>query len=252
MENLTFRVLQASFLLELFAGALLFMIPLKKRRHFVARSVLLLAPCLFVVMVIPYMSVLYIVSAVMVYVMIYLVTEVSRKKALYLAMCSWALQHLTYAVGSIWICIRGILFRIPSNALVEPTFSVSYWVVHVLVYGVILVFILRRREREAEMDITSSQTLWFSGVVMLVVYVLSNLVQGNRANENYKLLLVCYLYSSLCCVFIIILEENIYRRFVLKNEITVIQNLWLERREQYAMAKENIDVINRKCHELKK
>lgn len=252
MENLTFRVLQASFLLELFAGALLFMIPLKKRRHFVARSVLLLAPCLFVVMVIPHMSVLYIVSAVMVYVMIYLVTEVSRKKALYLAMCSWALQHLTYAVGSIWTCIRGILFRIPSNALVEPTFSVSYWVVHVLVYGVILVFILRRREREAEMDITSSQTLWFSGVVMLVVYVLSNLVQGNRANENYKLLLVCYLYSSLCCVFIIILEENIYRRFVLKNEITVIQNLWLERREQYAMAKENIDVINRKCHELKK
>lgn len=252
MGTVTFRVLQASFLLELAGAAFLFMIPLKKKRYFAVRVGLILVPCLAVVMFIPSYNVLYGVSAVMVYVMIYQAAEVSRKKALYLAMCSWAVQHLGYSLGSIYTCIKGILLRIPSDALVEPDFDLSYWVVHLVVYGGVFLFVMYRKKREALVDVSAPQTVWFSGAVLLVVYVFSNLVQQNRANENYNLLLVCYLYSSLCCLFIIVLEENIYRKFMLQNEIAVIQNLWRERREQYVMAKENIDVINRKCHELKK
>ena len=69
--------------------------------------------------------------------------------------------------------------------------------------------------------------------------------------NTYGLELVCHFYSMICCLFILILDDGIFRRIQDENELSLVKYLWLKRQEQYAVAKENMNAINLKCHELK-
>lgn len=50
---------------------------------------------------------------------------------------------------------------------------------------------------------------------------------------------------------VLFLLNGISRQSRAENELTVIHYLWEQAKSQYAMSKESIDAINRKCHDLK-
>lgn len=110
---------------------------------------------------------------------------------------------------------------------------------------------MRKKRGKGEFDISVRQTIGFSVGVFFVVLVLSRMVQSYANNEYYGLELVCHFYSLICCLFILILDDGIFRRIQDENELSLVKYLWLKRQEQYAVAKENMNAINLKCHELK-
>lgn len=58
--------------------------------------------------------------------------------------------------------------------------------------------------------------------------------------------------NLLLCTFILLYQYYVYEVIVLQNEKHLFQRLLMERKSQYEHSKDMIDIINQKCHELKK
>ena len=54
-----------------------------------------------------------------------------------------------------------------------------------------------------------------------------------------------------CCFYVLWGQVGQQKRLSLQHELDVQQQLWHKSREQYQLSAENVDLINRKCHDLK-
>lgn len=60
-----------------------------------------------------------------------------------------------------------------------------------------------------------------------------------------------HIYNILCCALALLMLFELPRRRSAENELTVLKQLQHREREQYLTAKENVELINVKCHDLK-
>jgi sensor histidine kinase regulating citrate/malate metabolism len=61
----------------------------------------------------------------------------------------------------------------------------------------------------------------------------------------------CQIYAICFCVLMLVLQVLQHRDLVIQKKMAVNQTLWEQRQMQYQISKENIDLINRKCHDMK-
>ncbi len=66
-------------------------------------------------------------------------------------------------------------------------------------------------------------------------------------DEDWKFL---YL-SQLMCIVILYLQNELFKKSDMKQELELMNLLWQKEQEQYRLAKENISLINQKTHDLK-
>lgn len=59
------------------------------------------------------------------------------------------------------------------------------------------------------------------------------------------LLIQCY------CVLILYLQNTLFKKSAMKQELDILNQLWHQQKEQYELSQETITLINRKCHDLK-
>ena len=79
-------------------------------------------------------------------------------------------------------------------------------------------------------------------------------LMGNSLSTaaNAQLLMMIALFTGEVMLLVILyLEYTMFRNSAMQKEITTMNLLWYEQKAQYDLAKENIDLINRKCHDLK-
>lgn len=53
------------------------------------------------------------------------------------------------------------------------------------------------------------------------------------------------------CTLILYLQGELFKKSAMRQEIQTLNLLWHQQKEQYNLAKENIAIINRKCHDMK-
>lgn len=53
------------------------------------------------------------------------------------------------------------------------------------------------------------------------------------------------------CITILYLQHELFRKSAIRQELDMLNHLWVQQKDQYDLAKENISLINRKCHDLK-
>ena len=63
--------------------------------------------------------------------------------------------------------------------------------------------------------------------------------------------MICRIYAFISCYFALWVQTSINENVETKVELRMQQMLFQQQREQYELRKEYIDVINRKCHDLK-
>lgn len=56
---------------------------------------------------------------------------------------------------------------------------------------------------------------------------------------------------QLYCVTVFYLQSVLFQRSAMRQELMTLSLLWQQNKAKYSLAKENIDLINRKCHDLK-
>ena len=87
-------------------------------------------------------------------------------------------------------------------------------------------------------------------LIFLIIEVLSMTPALKEvAERNYEW---HFLYvSQLMAIFILYMQSELFKKSSIKQELELMNLLWKNKQEQYELAKENIELINQKCHDLK-
>lgn len=87
-----------------------------------------------------------------------------------------------------------------------------------------------------------------SAVLLLALFLgIDWLYEATDAQWGGLVALVVKIY----CTTILYLQHNLFQKSAIQQELDLMNHLWAQQRDQYALAKENIALIDRKCHDMK-
>ncbi|WP_373214534.1 ATP-binding protein [Ruminococcus sp. 5_1_39BFAA] len=248
-----------SYCMEMMISALIFMVYLEKRKGFWLRmlcSIVVLFLC--AVFVNPFFQEItrwynwlwfFIVYAVVI-LLCYLCCNISFYDAIYCASLGYLLQHIASSLY-ILLTFQGSM----------PAWSgVLYYMSYAVVYTAVFFIFAKKLQENGHYDVSGANAMVTGTLVLGIVLCLSVLVKGTTmevtgaesATEKYeKLFCLTQLYAiSICTIFLVVqlLQRNELRAVRRLNQN---QSMWEQRQLQYELSKENIDLINRKCHDMK-
>lgn len=220
----------------------LMMIPLEKRRHFWPRAVLGAAACLAFSLVFPHSVVKYVVELMAVgLAFVFFSCAISLPDAAYCMVCAYAVQHFASALYM-------LLLRTGRGA---PTFSLVYLVCCGVPYVLFYFFFARKMPEGGHYHVDIKFSLVSTGLVLITALWLSEVAGDIFNRDGSPLYYVCKAYAMLCCFFVLWVQAAQKQKLKAQQELSLQQQLWKQQRAQYELSRKNIEVINRKCHDLK-
>lgn len=239
------------FSFQLTVAALLFCINIKRRKYFLLRFI----PTIVVYNAISYMvpgfytssyltvsewfSFSYPIMVLLLVGIICLCFEVRFLESLNFVAAAYAIQHIifngTYFVGRMFPWEMATALRRFINIIFESLLWCGYYFLFV-----------RRFKNSDERDVKSIQRISFSVVTICVVYIINLWVRKTGLSSS-----ATRIYAILCCLFLLVIQCNIFDKTKLQREKEMTLDLLQLSQKQYELNKENIDIINIKCHDLK-
>lgn len=120
-----------------------------------------------------------------------------------------------------------------------------------LVAAAIYALFARRTTYAVQSKTVERRMFWLSVTTLLVVLVLSS-ARDAYAGESFTLMVVSRLLSIFCCVFLLYIRSGVLEKSQLEQEREELRRLYELERERYEQSRENIELINLKCHDLKR
>lgn len=223
----------------------LFAIPLAKRPHLWLKLAVGIPASLALSCLIPHSTFSYLLELLVVIALVWLCCDLPVTDAVYCGVCGYACQQIAYAVYSI---IRALLPGVSWEN--PPGLSLAYFTIYPTVFVLLYLLFGRHLASGGRYDVDIHQTLFSSIGTLAVVWLLSTVAQ-TLALGNPGITIVCHLYGIFCCTSMFWGQVNQRNRSRLERELVVQQQLARQQREQYQLTQETIDIINRKCHDLK-
>lgn len=154
----------------------------------------------------------------------------------------WVMQHLSGMIASITAKLLGIEVN-----FIDYTWK--YFLLTVFAYADVyfVVWLLFSRIRRNSTLIVSKRILIPSVIMLCVMIFLNIYMPYDLSKTGY---LVMRLYAASACVVMLFLIFSAFKEGNLNYDLDVVKQLDRQRSEQYEMSREN--VINDKCHDLKK
>lgn len=170
-------------------------------------------------------------------------TEGSLPDAVFGSCCGYATQHMAYILHSVALVIIPVLQ--------QHSFALNIMILTAVYLCCYLVF-ARRLPTSGEYRVGWADAWRSLTIVIPFAFFLSMLTQQYYdEGGNLALYLISRIYAALCCIFVLWIQTSINEKVSVETEYRTRQMLWEKQREQYQISKENIDIINRKCHDLK-
>ncbi len=138
-----------------------------------------------------------------------------------------------------------INFQITHNKII-----IAYFIYSAIAAVVIALTIGRFMPREDRYDIGPRQFISTLLLVALFEFfdflLLYNGIDNFLSNYHYFIL-----GMQFYCVTIVYIQQILFNKSALKTERDTLDYLWHHQQSQYNISKDNIDLINQKCHDLK-
>lgn len=243
---------------ELLAAVLLYMVPLQRRRHFPLRLLatgtfslvlpILLLGCFLCVL--PFqatdslpVSLGYAAASFLaVFCFAYACCRISAWEALYCAACAYLTQHFAH-------CFRHFCFpQTPdgSRFLMLPVYALVYGAVYAAAYFIFA----RQLPVKGRFPVKLSSSLGTVIITLAIALILSANAQSLEGTSE-PLYRICLLYAMASCFLVLWTQAVQQKQLILRHELDVQQQLRIQQKAQYEMSAENVELINRKCHDLK-
>lgn len=153
---------------------------------------------------------------------------------------------VTNILGVVWPATQFIT-QDPVTVLNFSVWLSSYITVYIIIY-----FIFARNIREtvevAEFNSKSTVILFF--VVISVAVALRSIASAYTTESGVLFVLVC-ICNIVCCLVVLFVQFLLTRRMIEQRENDALRHISELKMKQYEFTKENIDIINLKCHDLK-
>ena len=175
--------------------------------------------------------------------------DLSWEDAVFCATCGYLVQHLASSVFILAVFNGSI-----------PTWSGPlYYLVYAGVYAFILFTVAPILPENGQFGVTRLTAAVGAVITLAITLVLSTYVKSTAplfgdalsSPEYIQLLKGSQIYASSICLVILVLLTIQQRELRAQKKLDQSQILWKQRQQQYEQSKENIDLINRKVHDLK-
>lgn len=238
-----------SYMVQLIFACLIFMLPVSRKRHFEIRvilgSAILLISAYFInsiyveqsygILFLAYWA-YYIVASML---FVWLGTASNLSAAAYCTACACAMQHVAFDVYLIYRSFGGDSI-------------LSMLLIYIIIYGLFYKLFAGKLTNYGEF-VVSREALFPIVTIILLVWLLSLLessgLPGFEAGTGQRI--IYRIIDALCCFYVLWVQINQKEKLSLQRELDGINNAWLQQKKQYRVTSENIDSINRKCHDLK-
>lgn len=112
-------------------------------------------------------------------------------------------------------------------------------------------FVLKKKRFEEENFKENNRNKVILCFLVIIVFIcLSRLLYDDQNRSDFAKIAEP-IYAMLCSALIIAIELSMAKNDVISQELIDTKLLLRQEREQYLMSKENIEIINEKCHDLK-
>lgn len=171
----------------------------------------------------------------------------------------WEVTWSVAAYGAVWAVTSWqliyALWQGMNGSHPIPNQNLSYQQIFGVLFlfavgDLIAVFTVARPRKEDEPNkigprqLTSAILIY--GIVVMLGIAGDNLKLGLRSMEWQVLYL-----SQVLLALLIYLQKELFYNSAMRQELAVMNLLWKKEQEQYRLSKENIALINHKCHDLK-
>ena len=159
-------------------------------------------------------------------------------RILFFSVAAHIIQNMVYMVELI---IQSLLFSEAESTALYLTVILLNLIVLVIAYFLSVRWLASRR-----VDVDNRSLLVFTVTALLVVNILNYWTYSFSFQS-----LATYVYQLVCCILLLTVQFGIFDRSLITQEHMVMERIYQERERQYKLSQENIDIINRKCHDIK-
>ena len=236
---------QSRFFMEMTVLCLLYSLSLEKRDHFPLRLVLGGAVGILAFGFGPNFGILLFGGGLALSAgLVVFCRRVPFQDGLYCAACAYATQHFYYAAYSLLRCLTG-------QSEAEKVRAAGSFILLAAV-GALFYWLFARHLADGQRYCVNVKRSIFSAIMLLaVVLVLSQATGRAYIEEGKTLYMICRGYAMFCCVFFLGMQVSQVKQSQLQEKLAFERQLARQQREQYELSRETIDLINRKCHDLK-
>lgn len=170
------------------------------------------------------------------------------KDVLFIGTAGYALQHISYSVRCIvsaLIPLAGEPAATHLSQIHDHTSVISYVLVAVVAY----LILARPSAYREQIKSVSLEMVLLSMTVLLISCVLSVLATAQTGGTLLNA--ICSMYAIVSCLLGLTVQFDIARYNRLETDNLILEQLLAQERRQHEISKENIDLINMKCHDLK-
>ena len=255
------------FYIELIVAEFLFAFNLKKKNNFLLRFVV--SNCLSITLcfILPILNNRAISTSIM-FLLLFLLSIISMKicyedKLINIVFCAFAAyttQHLSYRFSG----LLSFLIMGDNSPMIDVYTSTIYdflkfdiyfllwFIIYLLSYGIIYSSTFRwfsSKLKKTTMKL-KSVSVFILVAIGIVVNIIINTIIVYYVTDSLSINLssIC---STLTCFLLLYIQFNLLRTYELEDELDFVKKMWEKEKEQYLIAKDNIDIMNIKCHDLK-
>lgn len=251
------------FMAALIIAETLFLFHLKKKPLFGLRMCLSILLCFIFVACFPilrynalYSSIMFTAFFVLTIFTSKLCYDINWRNCIFCTVAGYSIQHLASVCFDIVMTIGGFdqAAGAYSNKAVSlsPITVITFLEVYALVYWSLFHIFGNKIKRDEDLTIKSPSLLALVVVTVLVEIVLNALV----IYRKYENLDMVYFISAsisnvICSISVLVIQFSLLLRKTLEDELGIVYQMWHQEQKQFHIAKETIDLINMKCHDMK-
>lgn len=257
------------FEIELLVAMHLSLLPLEKRKHYPLRILITSLLCIGVASAFPLASYTWWYTSLMFFLLflvttfaMYFVYKTNFWILFFFAITAYTIQHLSHEIYA----LIGHLFSMLSTATmgmygnevldfsnlkpINYFYALIYVDIYLLVYA-LFYFLFTRKLKGKKIEVTNMSVLYLSALLLMVDIILNAVVVYISDGYSKIYSIVTSIYNFLSCAMILYIQSSVINTKALENELKTTEHLLHISQEQYAQSKENIELINLKCHDLK-
>ncbi len=257
------------FMTELLVAEGLLTFRMSKRKYFWWRVLGAIAVCYLVAFLFPvlgnmsysswYSSFMFFFFFLVTMFALVFVYNITWGGALFCALSAYTVQHLAYGVVS--ILLQAIeLFDFGdmySSAWIDfSKFNAEtllailcYLQIYAVVYIVSYFILAPKLKYNQDLKIRSVAVMCFMAVILVIDIILNAVIVyvSDSAIKDY----ILNVYNIMCCILVFYMQVELVNNRNMKMEVENMSEALKLAKNQYELRKENIQLINMKCHDLK-
>lgn len=169
---------------------------------------------------------------------LYLMCRISWQEAAYAVVCAYMAEHIKY-------CVITLL----QHFLGSPAWLDAWYInypLSLVIYGGIYFLFVRKITKDGHYLTSVLRSFNLFVISMALMYFLSVYL------IELDLAWIHAVYTLIFIIVLLISEIHSSEQLQLQEEIETKERIWALNKVQYEMSKENIEIINRKSHDLKR